>query len=597
MKQFVKHILFICILITAVSQLEAADVVVGARLQEGEIYAGKTFELSIVIQNANQPANVDITPLKKFSPRNAGNNNYTSVTNGVVYQAYIMKYYLTVSQPGQVVIPSVTVNVDGKTYKTRPITVNVLKAQQTDQMHLDMSISESVCYVGQPIRMTLRWYIRQRANGYHCNVPVFNDTENYEFYDLDYSSRNRNSLLEFPVNSESKVALQSEATYQNKSYNLVTFEQIMIPKKTGTFTVPAAIMSANLGFENTRRRSVFDDRYIYKPFQATSQEVQLTVNPLPTEGQPDNFSGLIGRFGIKTMASPTEINVGDPITLTIMITGEFLDAVEIPELQVLSGFAENFKIPNEQSTPKTSNKQKVFTQTIRPIKNNVSQIPSIPISYFDVDKRQYVTVQSNPIRLNVATTELVSIDQAVGTQRIAEEKYELESIEQGIAANYNGPDIYNNDHFSVVATIKQPVYLVLWISPVFFLIVVIFNRLKTTNDPRKEAVKRQNKAWGVALGQLKKLKLSSVDSKSLTSLVDIMRGYIANRYNRTAESLTSSDCNKILTDHHVEKTIVQRFCQLLEIYDNARYGGMPNDLSDVPFDEIENLIKTIERSK
>ena len=53
----------------------------------------------------------------------------------------------------------------------------------------------------------------------------------------------------------------------------------------------------------------------------SSQPLKLTVLPLPEEGKPSGFYGLVGQYTISASATPTKVNVGDPITLTVKVGG------------------------------------------------------------------------------------------------------------------------------------------------------------------------------------------------------------------------------------------------------------------------------------
>src|SRR6516162_9933180 len=51
-------------------------------------------------------------------------------------------------------------------------------------------------------------------------------------------------------------------------------------------------------------------------------QAQRGVEEPPVAGRPADFSGLVGFFRISTSASPTEVRVEDPLTLTVRITGD-----------------------------------------------------------------------------------------------------------------------------------------------------------------------------------------------------------------------------------------------------------------------------------
>src|SRR5262245_6018297 len=51
-------------------------------------------------------------------------------------------------------------------------------------------------------------------------------------------------------------------------------------------------------------------------------QAQPGVEEPPVAGRPEDFSGLVGVYRISSSASPTEVNVEDPLTLTVRITGD-----------------------------------------------------------------------------------------------------------------------------------------------------------------------------------------------------------------------------------------------------------------------------------
>ena len=54
--------------------------------------------------------------------------------------------------------------------------------------------------------------------------------------------------------------------------------------------------------------------------------------PLPAEGAPANFNGAVGDYTMAVTAGPTNVAVGDPITVRVQISGHgALDALTLPD--------------------------------------------------------------------------------------------------------------------------------------------------------------------------------------------------------------------------------------------------------------------------
>ena len=62
-----------------------------------------------------------------------------------------------------------------------------------------------------------------------------------------------------------------------------------------------------------------------------SEPVTVESLPLPDENKPANFTGAVGDFTMTATAGPTNLTVGDPITVRVQISGRgALDAVTLP---------------------------------------------------------------------------------------------------------------------------------------------------------------------------------------------------------------------------------------------------------------------------
>ncbi len=587
-------------------------------VQEGDIYQGEPFQYQIIIDGSDQPGKADVTPLQPWSPQSIRGQNIsqTSITisNGRqsqnVVKRYVMIYQLTAAKTGVNRLPAVTVEIEGNKYQTNPVEVNILAPQTSDKIHLEMTLSDTKCYVGQPVIMTVNWYIQRdlvqnRSIGnFSFSVPAWLDEEDFIFEEAAEEQVSKDQLLQVNVNNAALVASQSPADYQGQNCVKVFFRKILIPKKEGTLQIPAAALSCEIATARSSRSrdpfdSMFDNvfsRREYKRFQAASQPAALEVRPLPEDGKPANFNGLVGRYSIQTSAQPTEVNVGDPITLTIQITGDLLKRVTTPDLNAIAPLAENFKIPADQSAPKVEGNQKIFTQTIRANHAEVTEIPGIPLSFFDVEEGKYVTVYSVPIPLKVSKTENVTAAQAEGIS-ISPQTRKLEAVRQEIAANYEGPLLLVNAGFSPVRALTQPGFLVLWGGPPVLFLIMILIRLARRSDPARQAARRQAGAAGTAIAKLHRLKdLREADAKTFHSeLAEILRAFIGDRYHRVSTSLTAQDCRGLLLENGQDSEAAERFGAILQTCEESRFAANAGDAVAIDPEEIKDLLKQLSK--
>ena len=92
----------------------------------------------------------------------------------------------------------------------------------------------------------------------------------------------------------------------------------------------------------------------------------VEVRPLPTEDRPQDFNGAIGPHVIAAVATPTEVPVGDPVTLSLTVRGAGpLDRLSAPRLDRVDALTEDFEVPAESLAGELTAGGKTFTLTIR----------------------------------------------------------------------------------------------------------------------------------------------------------------------------------------------------------------------------------------
>jgi hypothetical protein len=605
MNSIIKNI-FICLPFLVFPAVSVkADVTVYAQVDNSEdIYVGESFGYHIIIDGDNKAGQVDIIPLAKYNPQSAGNRDVSqtsiSIINGRTTQnitkRYVMSYSLVSNNVGQIELPPVTVMIDGKSYRTNPLQVNILKPGTTDQLDLEVTLSEQHCYVGQPVIMTVKFYISADIGDFQFNIPAFTSNDFY----IEETDISNQQAKEYGLGNGVTVRVSQYRTVHNgKDSILLSFSKVLIPRNTGEILISPSSVSADVAVGTVRSRdSFFDDffgsRTNYKRFMVSSQPLKLTVSPLPEEGKPSGFYGLVGRYTISASAAPTKVSVGDPITLTIKVGGDnYLKPVQWPALEQIAGLADNFKIPSEKASPTIEEGYKVFTQTIRAENGKVTEIPPISLAYFDGDKGKYETAKTEPIKLDVSPTKILTGADLEGLD-FAPVNKEVEAIKKGLSANYEGPDALTNQTFSpLVAAVSFP-YLLIWAGPLALLVISATAKFLTYTTPEKVALKRRRNAAGKAVGQLKKIPSYSAGQR-FESLASIMKQYIGDRFDKISGSLTSNDCFEIVLAKTKDNQSAEKCREIIASCEASRYASTDNNLDTSKIEESVELIKMIEK--
>ncbi len=146
----------------------------------------------------------------------------------------------------------------------------------------------------------------------------------------------------------------------------------------------------------------------------------MEVRALPTEGRPASFTGAVGDFEVKASARPATAVVGDPITLTFVVkdlggTAE-LRSVQPPNLAATPGLEQDFAIPEATAGGIIQDNVKLFTQTLRPLHEDVALIPPIEFSWFNPAASRYESATTSPLPITVRPAERMARSSIEGRQ-------------------------------------------------------------------------------------------------------------------------------------------------------------------------------------
>lgn len=574
------------------------------------IYLGEQFAYHVVILGDNRSGQVDITPLAKFNPQKAGERDMsqrsTTIINGrrteEVSKRYAISYALTAGAVGVMKIPPVSVTVGGKVYKTNAVSVEVVKPGDTEKMDIEVELSTEQCYVGQPLIMTVKWFVWATEAGavgdFQFNVPLMSEGL-FFVEDVDETQQNQNRNMR-KVNGEPVTLYQRQVKHDGVDSVEVFFTKVIIPKQAGKIEIKPATISVDMavGGSRQRRNDFFSDFFAsqreYKRFVANSNSLTLNVLSLPSEGKPKDFYGLVGQYNISTTASPTEVNVGDPITLKIRVGGsKYLKPVEMPDLEFISAIADNFKIATEDVSSVVENGFKVFTQTIRAKNDTVTEIPAIGLSYFDAKKGKFATVSSKPLKLEVAPTRVVTQADIEGGEFTVFGK-SVEIAKMGISANYEGTDAFDNQHFSPIGALISPGYAVVWGLPFAIVVLSGFAKIVTHSTPEKAAAARRRGAFSNAVKAAKKTARHS-DSKACELLAMAMKQYAADKFGKVAGSLTAEDCFGLITGAGCDSEAASRYRDVIESCQAGIYSGANVKYEPALVREVVVLMRRIDK--
>lgn len=146
------------------------------------------------------------------------------------------------------------------------------------------------------------------------------------------------------------------------------------------------------------------------PVSFRSNPVEFRVFPLPAEGKPDNFSGLVGRFSAEASSTFLQTSVGEPVPLQVRIRGignlRAVYSLALPDRNGLEiyqvGSLEDPQPPLDQESGK-----KEFQYFLVPHSPIDFPLNDFSVPYFDPEARQYRVLKPEPIWIKAVGEEPV----------------------------------------------------------------------------------------------------------------------------------------------------------------------------------------------
>lgn len=390
------------------------DVQVSAAISDDETDVGQSVDYTITVNgaaDASVPENIDVQGLNITY---VGPNTQTQISFGTgfgsgghIERSVVHTYSVVAQQPGEYTIPAQQVVVDGVTYKTHPVDLRVggsATAGGGDAngplYYAEFVVPRNTAYIGEALPVEVKFYLDARIRGQLEEQPEI-------------------TAAGCTVQKVTKPA-QSQVMRDGKQYIVLTYKTAVTAATAGKVSVGPVTMQllAQLPQAGHRRHmgGPFDDPMFQNPFfddafQAMSppqqikvqgDAVDLTIRPLPAEGQPASFAGAVGNFTLSSTVKPKMVEAGDPLTITATISGQGdFDRVTAPELADPTGwktYPPSSKVQPDDDVGISGSK--TFQLAAIP-ETQKTESPSLVWSYFDPDRQQYVTLtaKGEPIKI------------------------------------------------------------------------------------------------------------------------------------------------------------------------------------------------------
>lgn len=471
------------ILLVVGTLLSAQELSVDLVVESDEVYVGEQFTVQIRVDGSSSPKEPTLAGVADFDVRALGgqtnNTELVSITNGKVTrsstQGYVFTYQFSARRAGTLVIPPIAVEAGGKTLATQPQRIVVVKPSEAEDFRLVVEPGRTRAYVGEGVEIVVTWYITAPVRNAYFSVPFFSN-EAFRFTVPEVQTTQGGRYSKALVNDGEAVVELGESTLGGTAYTTVRFSRIVTPLKAGTFALPQSSVQFEARVGRQRQRSLIDSFFDtsggdYRPFVASAKPATLRVSALPTQGAPPRFAGHVGRYLLHASASPEEATVGDPITLTLTLSGP-ANVADAPAPDLAGQrIARDFVLHEGQpqaAPPSAAARvpEKAFNYTIRASRAGIAEIPAIELSYFDPQTSRYETARSAPVPVRIVKARVVTSRDAEGAAAATAETAvapEDSAAEGGIAHNYEEGSALRPQYRALAGLVRRPAPLILLI--------------------------------------------------------------------------------------------------------------------------------------
>ena len=380
------------------------------------VEVGEQFNVTFIIEGEDKVTDFTWEPSSDFQllwgPQK-GQSSSVQIVNGNMTKSVqsTYSYILKANNVGKFTIPSAVAKVKKNEITSRPVSIEVVAARQNSSqgatsgqqqqsrprqqggvqagdIFLAMSLDRTNVVVGEPIIATLKIYQRVNIAGFEgVTFPTFNGFWSQE--------------LEAPTNIEF-----ARETYEGQIYNAALLRKfVLIPQQAGQVTIDPAELICLVNIRvSSGGTSIFDgffDDYRTVRQKVASKPVRVNVSALPS-GAPASFGGGVGSFSISAKLSKDVVKTHEAASLIVTVSGRgnvsLLEAPKVsfpPDMEVY-----DTKISDKVDKGGLSG-SKTYEYPFIPRSYGDFVIEPVKYTYYDVNQKRYVTLQTQPINLTV----------------------------------------------------------------------------------------------------------------------------------------------------------------------------------------------------
>lgn len=527
---FLILILFFCL-----SSLALAETQVSATVDSKQLGIGEAVNLTIRIKSDEdfelplpelprvaglEEINSAVGPRQSSSTAQFGGGGATFSTT--IVQDY--NYVLSPQKEGVFIIPVIDLVVNGKTYKTQPVKIEVKEefrngggqkparrggqfppgfgeedggsnpfgaADNAEDLFEQMLRQQQRMFGGggagggNPLGQDPSQGVLSQnldVNAARDNFFVYLDVDKTEVYEGEQITANWYIYAKSGLESLDRVKFPDLKGFWKEIIEEVPalqFTQVMV----NGVPFRRALLASHALFPIKSGPAVIDEFKIKaklrpsaqfgwgKSYDVTkvSKRTAIKVLPLPVEGKTVSFSGAVGNYRVSLKTEGDSYPAHQPFSIKIRYEGVGnAKLIDLPQIQWPEGL-EVYDTKSEAKFFKEGNSYKEFEVLVIPRKEGEMKIPAIEFTYFDPSQKKYVSEKSEEIILQITPGQAganISLPGTVAANGGAANQFVVQPILQLPQANFS------------IAQYRLWIFLFIFLSGVLALFALTFKKIR-----------------------------------------------------------------------------------------------------------------------
>lgn len=536
------------------------------------------------------------------------------IINGKISRSLSFSFVLEAVKEGKFTIPAATITSDNKELNSNTVQVQVMPPSQAklekmkkekeqeestqkqainlinENLKIEVNVDKTTAYIGEPVVATYRILMHPQLAVLQLapeKTPQLNGFWNQEIDigKIEYNLQNVN----------------------NKTYQVAVIKKVILfPQQTGKLTIDSYEFNTTvrLQIQGQRRQrndpfdqffdSFFDDFFnrSYKDFNTIVKSPTITINvkELPKDA-PLSFTNAVGSFNVNSWLDKSSTKTGEAVTYKLKIEGKGNFKLLSPPSLSLPSNIETYdpKISdNTRLTGSNVDGSVTYEYVLIPQTPGEYKIPPFEFTYFDLNKKQYITHTTQELLLKVTQGDNKNIvATGVSKEDIQYLNQDIDFIKSEFGTS-RGSFFLTTEHVGLMG------------FPLVLLFLAIFILKKKKEQLENQVSYRQSQARKLAKKRLSTAR-KYLDNKQYDKFTEELNraiwGFLSDKFAIEFSKLTRDNIEEYMIRNNLNNELVNETIELLDKAEYARYApsAVEQDFSAI-YESAENNISKIEET-